>query len=557
MSRFTGWLWLIPLIVYLLVSLYQLNLPGLHYDEAFEAVPALQLLSGQPVTTFRHHGLSIAGHTFPLMTQDYIGAINTYFSIPFIALWGTTPIALRIMTIILGGITLWLAYVITLCFTKTYWVGWVVLLILMVDPTFVFWNRQGIFVTSVTAPIGLAATLCWFLYFQKRSIKWAIAGAFLLGLGLYAKFLFIWLIIALTGAAVLLNLPEIMPIFTSSQKTERYSLPSSRGVALVLLAFLLGCLPLVIYNAQTGGTYLSITENAETSYYGVDNLAFSSNLVTRITQFGAMLNGSHLWYLGEIWSTSLPVSVLVVFLVFVVLMATRNFLFKKNKTKTLIPSLKIVLFPYFVIGIVILTSIGTVSALWVTHYALLMPWPALALALTGWLLVKMIPHRMVVASLATVLLLLIGNYTLNTARYHQSLSQSGGLSTHSDAIYRLSNWLNANTDGPVAAMDWGLAAPVIYLTAGQVEPVEVFGYAWESNRALTARLETLIAQPATLYLWRAPDEVIFDRSDEFKTLYRPLNLEENIEEAFYERSGRPLLGITRLVTTGTADNAPK
>jgi hypothetical protein len=86
--------------------------------------------------------------------------------------------------------------------------------------------------------------------------------------------------------------------------------------------------------------------------------------------------------------------------------------------------------------------------------------------------------------------------------------------------------------------------------------VEVFGYAWESDTELTARLENLIIQPDTLYLWRAPDEVVFDRSEQFKALYRPLNKEENIEEAFYEQSGRPLLGITRLVEKGAAENPP-
>ena len=60
-----------------------------------------------------------------------------------------------------------------------------------------------------------------------------------------------------------------------------------------------------------------------------------------------------------------------------------------------------------------------------------------------------------------------------------------------------------------------------------------------------------------LYLWRAPDEIIFDRSGQFKALYQPQNLEETIVEAFYERSGRPLLGITRLVEEGTAANPPK
>jgi hypothetical protein len=154
-------------------------------------------------------------------------------------------------------------------------------------------------------------------------------------------------------------------------------------------------------------------------------------------------------------------------------------------------------------------------------------------------------------------LLLITNLT-SVIRYHLALAESGGLSSHSDAIYALSGWLAAHPDRPVIAMDWGLAAPVTYLTGGRVTPTEVFGYLWEPDAELTPRLQRFIAQPAALYLWRAPDEIIFDRSPEFKALYRPLNLEETIEAAFYERSGRPVLGITRLVKCGTPGvNSPE
>ena len=101
------YLWAI-LALYTMLSLYQINLPGLHYDEAFEAVPAMQLLRGLPVTAFRNSGIQLGGQLFPFMTQDYIGAVNTYMAIPFIALFGPTPAALRIMSILVGAITIWL-----------------------------------------------------------------------------------------------------------------------------------------------------------------------------------------------------------------------------------------------------------------------------------------------------------------------------------------------------------------------------------------------------------------------------------------------------------------
>jgi hypothetical protein len=193
----------------------------------------------------------------------------------------------------------------------------------------------------------------------------------------------------------------------------------------------------------------------------------------------------------------------------------------------------------------------------------LMPWPALALALGGHFVYSHLNmlsgrrERLAQVGIWLALSLIVLSNLTSTIRYHQALTESGGLSSHSDAIYDLSEWLARHPGQPVAAMDWGLAAPVTYLTGGQVTPIEVFGYGWQSDVQLSERLEQAINQPTTLYLWRAPDEVIFDRSDQFKALYRPRNLEETIEEAFYERNGRPLLGITRLVEKGTAGNPPK
>lgn len=534
------------LIIYAALSLYQINLPGLHYDEAFEAVPALLLLQNRPVTAFRDSGLRLGGRTLPLMTQDYIGAINTYAAIPFIAILGPTPAALRVMSVIVGGITLWLAYALCGQLTGDRRVGLLAGLLLAVDPTFIFWNRQGIFVTAVTATIGLAATLCWLRRFsEKGATCWSVTGAFLFGLGLYAKFLFVWLMGALAGAAILLNLPRFVKQRMKTPVQFRIT-----EVFLAALAFFVGCWPLIVYNIQTGGTFANIAQNVRTSYYGVNNLAFVPNLLERFGQFIVILNGGHFWYLGDIRNSVLPASIFGVVFVCVVLLATRNVLRFNNNA--LLP-LKTALFPFLVIGLVIVASIATVSALWITHFAILMPWPAIALTISSWFIHR---HRRLRIGLWPALGLLLVTNFLSTIRYHQSLAVSGGLGAHSDAIYEMSDWLANHANGPVVAMDWGLAAPVTYLTDGRVTPIEVFGYAWKPDVELTHRLESFIAQPATLYLWRAPDEIIFDRSREFKALYRPLNLEETIEEAFYERNGRPVLGVTRLVAKGTAKNPP-
>ena len=72
------WRWLLDLLtpalalgLFLPLSLYQLELPGLYYDEALDAVPAMQLVLGQKLDLVRNAGLSIGGYVLPLMSMDY------------------------------------------------------------------------------------------------------------------------------------------------------------------------------------------------------------------------------------------------------------------------------------------------------------------------------------------------------------------------------------------------------------------------------------------------------------------------------------------------------
>lgn len=89
--------------VYLLLTCYQLGLPGLHYDEAKEAgVNAVELLKGDPTTPFRNAALNLFGRQFPLMVQDYIGALNVYLALPVLALTGVGVPNLRVVSVLAG-----------------------------------------------------------------------------------------------------------------------------------------------------------------------------------------------------------------------------------------------------------------------------------------------------------------------------------------------------------------------------------------------------------------------------------------------------------------------
>ena len=94
------WLFVFALLVYLLAATFQLRLPGLYYDEALDAVPAMQMLLGQPLET--QATVHIAGHEWPLMLMSYVGSTTTYLSMIVFALFGPSVVALRLMNALLG-----------------------------------------------------------------------------------------------------------------------------------------------------------------------------------------------------------------------------------------------------------------------------------------------------------------------------------------------------------------------------------------------------------------------------------------------------------------------
>jgi len=556
------------LLCFLGVAAWQLYLPGLHYDEAFEVVPTMQLLLGQPVTTFRDNGFWLGNQHLPLMTQDYIGALNTYLAFPFFFVFGISPVSLRLMSLVIGMVTLWLAYRLTHELYGPTPAG-VAALLLAVDPSFVFWSRQGVFVTSVTATLGLAAAWAWLHWWRKRTWGAAALAGWLCGLGLYAKLLFVWLIIAMIAAGL------VVILLRWRQSKGRLSFANLSHLAVAAVAFLVGCAPLLTYNLQTGGTLSSLSSNLITSYYGTNNLAVFSNLMERFGQLTALLLGNHFWYLGGSYANWLRLGLFVI----AAACSLAVLLFWHQGRTTVSRAL----IPFIVITTVVFSSCATVSALWVTHFALIAPWPSVAVAAGTYVLLdrghvltesrpsvngrqsanrSARPKGALLLAGAT-LCCLIACWTgdiITDVRYHQVLAVSGGLGAHSDAVDDLAEWLTVadqvRPGRPILAMDWGIAAPVALLTRGQVTPLEAFGYTWETDAEFAARLAPFLRNPDSLYLWRAPDEIIFDRSRAFRALYQLLGLEEDIVEAFYERSGRPVLGVTRLVARGTAHNPP-
>ncbi len=448
--------------------------------------------------------------------------------------------------------------------------------------------------TNLTALLFMASlwtALRWWQTRQPADLWWT---AFLWGLGLYAKLLFAWAIGAMSATMLVVfslqrrSDPQVgHPPFRPLQLTLRV-------VLIALGCFLVPLLPLIVFNLQTGGTLISIFSNLGQSYYGVNNRAYLPNLLTRIGQLITLWRGDHLWYLGEVYANRwAPWLTLASAGSAAVLWAwPRRSAAGRGTT----------LLPFILVALVVAQSAFTVSDLFITHYALIVPLVPLGIGLTaGELWESGLRHRVAAFALplgvgltagklgkwlaapmrwpapqaaaptpqmtalsrrallvrstcglllaAALLLWAITDLT-NTLRYHRILAVSGGYASHSDAIYHLAAYLQERKPAAPLALDWGIDAPVRFLTAGRVNPVEVFGYGRLDgpDADFAGRVAPFLDNPHNLYVAHIGEFSVFRGRVEALEGLAASRGQRLVEAArFGERSGRPLFVVYRTV----------
>jgi hypothetical protein len=134
--------------------------------------------------------------------------------------------------------------------------------------------------------------------------------------------------------------------------------------------------------------------------------------------------------------------------------------------------------------------------------------------------------------------------------YHQALARSGGYAAHSDASYELARYLQDQGVASPLAMDWGIDATVQFLTLGAVNPIEIFGYEWESDEAFEKRLGSFLSNPDNLYIFHSPGETIFHRRQTFDRLVVEKGKVSWVEEVILDRSGKSIFVLVRVSERG-------
>lgn len=517
----------LALLLFFALSLYRLYLPGLHYDEAQEVLPAMRLLLGQPTEPFRGAAIQIAGRAFPLMIYDYLGTVNTYLVIPFFALLGINVIPLRLMALTIGALTIVLAYGIAQeMFNEK--VAALSALLLAVHPSFLFWSRIGVYLTSAISAISMGSLLAFLHWYRQKKARYLYLGSLLLGLGLFAKFSFLWFLMGFLVAGLLTTV--------RSRAFPRFPTPAQGALSLLSLA--LGSFPLILFNLQTRGTVEIVQRYLFTSYLGVNNLAFGTNFLTRLDQFITFLKGGQFWYLGEVLSNDLypPLFLLALLSVIPLLFREREWVLK-----------------IAFLGVILVTmlplSAFTPTGLKVAHYVIFLPLPQILLAACLGLWMRQEPRRLFLSAAVLVATIFLFSDLRVDIGYHRALTRTGGFDGYTEAIYQLAPYLEEK-EAPTVAMDWGIRNNVLFLTRGRVDPQEVFGFESleEPDMGFRERLLPHLADPRTIYIFHSPEETIFKRWGPFQALVVESGKEIRVEKVLTDRSGKQIFIVARVET---------
>ncbi|MBA3531202.1 MAG: glycosyltransferase family 39 protein [Ardenticatenales bacterium] len=528
----------LSLLLYVLVGSYQLVLPGMNYDEALDAVPAMQFVLGQPLDSAGT--VQVAGREWPLMVMPYIGATSSYLYIAAFALKGVSLLTLRQANLFLGFLTLLLMWGFLRDFLDER-VATLSTLLLSLDPTYLFWTRFGAYVSLPLVPLALLTL--WFLYrwYSRGQARYLLLAAFFAGLGLATKILFLWLLAAL-GLAWLLLTPLLRPW----QGWGTWLWPLERTPLRLWLAsgavLVLGTSMLLLYNLQGLNTLDLIVRNAgSTELYGVNNLDILGNLrIVFFDDFRTMMDGG--WVAGVVGSPRTnPVTLLALLLALGTLgwLAWRGWSSYSPRRLALLALLLVA---------IIFQSAFTITSLGSTHLAILWPIPQALIAAALFTLADKITQRSYSALiLGAVIALLLGAESWTTWDYHRTLARTGGDDYYSAAVSVLALDLEQSGTTEPIALDWGFRRNLQFLTQGKVNPEERFVYYENLLPPFSEYINWRVTQEPTLYLFHPPEHTAFGGHWELfeEAAYRH-HLEPVLWKEYTQGNGEPIYLVYQL-----------
>jgi hypothetical protein len=486
---------MLALLLFIWLATRDINRPGLHYDEALHARPAINLIRADAEAARGQFAtISARGLPFPVMSMDYMGALKSYLLAPAFLIFGVKVSVLRWTMVMVAALGLFFSAQFakeafgSLAATIGAW-------LLATDPSLIIFSRTDW--GPVAIAFALRGAALFFLMRWWRSgghrAPLVIACA-LIGLGVYDKASFFWFVFAL--------IPVGLALWLTSRDRPRLTI---KTLALAIAAGLVGSLPFWVFNVLYGWrTLLAILTPAQRSSLG----ALLQQAPARTGALLSMFEGraTDVWMFGHsispqwgVASTLLwPLTIAAIVLLLIISLATQRW--------------KLLAMPALM-ALVLLQIYLTPRPVWAHHWIGIYPFPQLLIGLTlaeAWkAAARRHLNRSAVAALGTLVVLPAVVFNLLVMNgYHQLMREHGGVFPWSDAIYPLADTLKSEYPGRrVQALAWGIGHQLHFLSAAKLPAQDPFRQG--SNVSERADfLSPLVTDPANVFV------LLFDPSSD-------------------------------------------
>jgi hypothetical protein len=557
---------------YLFFSLAWISLPGVQFDELLFVFAWYR----HSPSEFFADQFRVFGGNIPTMMGPYLGTLKGWLWSVFFIL-GRSVYAVRIPAVLLGGVTLALFYrwvrrfyprptavvALLLAATDSVYIttsridcGPVVLQRLLLMAGILAGTKWALEIKNVAGATAHTATPALRTPHSAFRIHSRLAAAgFCFGLGLWDKATFAWGLMALAATLLVLFPREVL------RRLRPFS------VAVFLLFFCLGALPVLDYNVRTTdrGTR-AVTQweqfDAQTwqrkwldlrrglggefmySLMGGDSI--DKGQAPRIYDTGQRLLDAVGWLAPEkatFFFWALGATILVG-------MAAAWY------------RQRAVLFP-------LLLSLTHLAAVLLTreaggphHTTLIYPFPHLAVAAAGawlWQSATRLPVAgawVVRRGLALALAAIVLTQLAYDARQLSAYRQVRGLRMWTDAIYDIASYVKANRTGLVVNMDWGFGTPLMFLTDDRVLVNDYYAQIAflkaDDETAQIKELLPLLARPNALFLFHTEPFSLFPSVRVFEQAVARSGRRAHVVCTFYQGTGQAVARLVRVDPSGEA-----
>ncbi len=394
----------------------------------------------------------------PIMLMSYLGTLKSWIYRPIFQLFGTGVSAMRVPMLIAGAASVWIFYLL-LRRVAGFRAALFGCGLLAADSLYLLTTCFDWGPVALQHLLLASGMLLLVRFYQERSQSSLAWGCFLLGLAMWDKALAAWMIGGIGLALVIVFPRQIVRVVTA------------RRVAISLVAFALGALPLILYNIHSPmATFRSNTS------WDTSDLAGKGRLLAA-TADGHALFG---WLTLEDWQTKAPhppAGVLEAASAGISALAGRprhSLLLYAFGLALLLtplargPALRAILFGLIAMVVAWAQMAVTANAGGSVHHAILIwPLPQMVIAISFAAASRRL-RAAGIPALAAVLAVLMASGLLVTNEYHYLMLRNGGSQNWTDAIFGLSDYMKGVSASNVFCVDWGIMDSMRLLSRGRL-----------------------------------------------------------------------------------------